>query len=105
MTIAELLLPRLNDWEASGPGPQHWSQALADAGWSLHLVADRVDTLGCFLLEASLTRTDSPEPISNETLKQRANLVADRVTGLMEPLHFLELDETQGVALLRSDAP
>jgi hypothetical protein len=105
MTIAETLLPRLNEWESSGPGRQHWSQALADTGWSAHLSADRVDTLGCLLWEATLVRTGSSETASNAALKEQAARIVDRVTGLMEPLHFLELDETQGVALLRSDMP
>jgi hypothetical protein len=105
MTIAEMLLPRLNEWESTGPGRQQWSQALADSGWTVHLEAERVDTLGCLLREATLLRTRSSDAVSNAALKERAGQIAERVTGLMEPLHFLELDDTKAVALLRSDVP
>jgi hypothetical protein len=104
MKIAEMLLPKLNEWESTGPDRQHWSSPLADSGWSLHLAANRVDTLGCLLWEATLTRTNSAAD-SNTALKQRAERVAERATGLMEPLHFIELDEVRGVALLRSETP
>jgi len=105
MKIAETLLPKLSEWESNGPERQHWSGALPKTGWSLHLAADRVDTLGCLLWEATLTRADSTQPKTNVALKEQALKVADRATGLMESLHFVELDEPRGVALLRSEAP
>jgi hypothetical protein len=104
MTVAEMLLPKLNDWEPAGPDRQYWSSPIADLGWSLHLAANRVDTLGCLLWEATLTRTTDAAD-SNAALKKRAERVAERATGLMEPLYFIELDEVRGVALLRSETP
>jgi hypothetical protein len=105
MKIAETLLPKLNEWEANSPGRQQWSQTLPGTEWSLHLEADRVDTLGCMLWEATLTRVASRAAVTNEALRRQATRLADRATGLMEPLRFLELDETRSVALLRSESP
>jgi hypothetical protein len=53
--------------------------------------------------ELILTRTgDAPEGL---TLKAWAADVADRVTGLLEPLKLVEVDDARGEALLRSEAP
>ena len=104
MTIAERLLPKLSEWQPVGTGRQDWSQTLAETDWTLDLAADRVDTLGCLLWEMTLTRADA-EPVANALLKEQALKAADRATGLMEPLHFLELDELRGQALLRSESP
>lgn len=105
MTIAELLLPKLSEWEPAGTGRHHWAQTLADTGWTLNLAADRVDTLGCLLWELTLKRDERAEPVANAILKSQALKAADRATGLMEPLHFLELDEFRSEALLRSESP
>jgi len=105
MIIAETLLPKLSEWEPTGPERQFFSQALAESGWSLHLAADRVDTLGCLLWEATFVKAHQSQPVPNAELRESATGIADRVTCLMEPLHFLELDETQCVALLRSESP
>ncbi len=104
MTIAETLLPKLNEWESAGPDRQCWAQPLPGTGWALNLTADRVDSLGCLLWELTLTRIDAP-PVTNEVLRQQASAAADRVTGLMEPLRLIEVDELRGEALLRSEAP
>jgi len=104
MTIAETLLPKLNEWEAAGLGRQSWAQPVGDRGWALNLEADRVDSLGCLIWELTLTRTGD-NPLSSAVLKQRAAAVADRITGLMEPIHLVEVDETRGEALLRSETP
>ncbi|HZZ81834.1 MAG TPA: hypothetical protein VFE62_25260, partial [Gemmataceae bacterium] len=55
----------------------------------------------CSLTELSLVRN---EPIREE-LAVWARRVADRATGLLEPLRLVELDGAQGKALLRSEAP
>jgi hypothetical protein len=104
MTIAETLLPKLNEWESAGPGRQCWAQPIADSGWALNLTADRVDSLGCLLWELTLTRLNAA-PVANAVLRQQAQEAADRVTGLMEPLRVVEFDELRGEALLRSDTP
>ena len=103
MTIAETFLPKLNEWVPVGADRHHLIEPVAETGWTVDLSADRVDSLGCRLWEISLTR--DAEPIANADLKRQALTVAERATGLMEPLHFIELDELRGEALLRSEAP
>jgi hypothetical protein len=103
MTIAETLLPKLNEWAPSGADRHHLIQQVVESGWTMDLSAYRVDSLGCLLWDISLTRAGGP--VANADLKRQALAVAERATGLMEPLHFIELDELRGVALLRSESP
>jgi len=103
MTIAETLLPKLNEWAPEGADRHHLVQPVAETGWTVDLSADRVDTLGCLLWEISLARDGGP--VANADLKRQALAVAERATGVMEPLHFIELDELRGEALLRSESP
>jgi hypothetical protein len=104
MTIAEALLPKLSEWEPAGPGRLSQVHPVAETGWAMNALVDRTDSLGSLLWEITLTRP-LEAAIANADLKQRALIVADRVTGLMEPLHFVELDELRGEALLRSESP
>jgi hypothetical protein len=103
MTLAENLLPKLSDWRPSGDGRHSWAAAFPMAGWTVRLAADKTDTLSCLVWELSLTRTEAaPENLS---LKTWAAQVADRVTGLLEPLKVYEVDETRQEAILRSESP
>jgi hypothetical protein len=103
MTLTEKLLPRLSDWRPAGAGRHSWGAAPAEAGWSVHLTADRADTLSCLVWELTLTRTGAaPEGL---TLKTWAEGAAARVAGLLEPLKLLEVDDGRGEAVLRSGAP
>ena len=103
MTLAETLLSQLNEWTPTGPGRHSWSHSLGESGWVLNIAADRVDSLGCLLWEMLLVRNG--DAIDNTTLRARAVRVAEQATGLLEPLHFVELDETRCEALLRSESP
>src|SRR5207302_8240382 len=97
MTLDELLLQRLAE-----PGPAGGRQEMRvsdDAGRSVALVADHVDTVGCRLDEVVL---GGPAPAD---LPARAAALAARVTGLLEPLRVLETDPEAGVAVLRSTSP
>ena len=40
-----------------------------------------------------------------ESLNERAEAIASRVTGLLEPWSLIEVDEARGAALLRSSTP
>lgn len=103
MTLTESLLPRLSEWHPAGAGRHSWSAAAPEAGWAVHLTADKADSLSCLVWELALARTgDAPEGL---TLKTWAEGVAARATGLLEPLKLLEIDEARGEALLRSDGP
>ena len=103
MTLAELLLPKLSEWRPSGDGRHSWSENVAGSGWNVHIAADKADALSCLLWELTLTRTG--EPPAGLTLKDWAEAVAKRATGLMEPLSVYEVDNTLNEAVLRSQAP
>ncbi|MFO0931030.1 MAG: hypothetical protein U0736_29030, partial [Gemmataceae bacterium] len=73
------------------------------SGWKVDVDADRVDTVGSRLWEMRLTRTRPPvEAVSAGEQGQR---IADRVTGLLEPLALVEADGERNVAQLRSRTP
>ena len=74
-----------------------------EAGWTVQLAADKADSLSCLVWELTLSR--SGEPPEGLTLEAWAAAIADRVTGLMEPLKLHEVDEALGEAVLRSEAP
>jgi hypothetical protein len=103
MTLPELLLARLSNWRPSGAGRQVWSESFPTSGWTVQLVADRADTLSCLVWELTLTRT--AEPPAGLTLKTWAVAIAERVTGLLEPLKLHEVDDSRAQAILRSEAP
>jgi hypothetical protein len=103
MTLAENLLPKLSEWRQSGDGRHSWAGAFPAAGWSVRLTADKTDTLSCLVWELTLTRTaDAPPDLILQTW---ATQVAERVTGLLEPLKIHEVDETRQEAVLRSASP
>jgi hypothetical protein len=102
MTLENQLLQKLADWR-----PDSSSNRLTvddtGSGWRVTVQADTVDTVGCRLREVGLARLT---PLENPVpLVDRANGVAARVTGLLEPLRLVETDSQRGVAQLRSDVP
>ena len=102
MTLAETLPQKLSDWRPAGEGRHSLSQPLEDARWTLHLSADRVDSVGCVFWEVMLVRSgqgDMPE------LAAWAESVAERAGGLLEPLTVIEVDGLRREALLRSETP
>jgi hypothetical protein len=103
MTLAENLLPKLGEWRPSGDGRHSWAGSFPAAGWTVRLQADKVDTISCLVWELTLERTTAAP--AGLTLKSWATQVADRVTGLLEPLKLLEVDETRKLAVLRSESP
>jgi hypothetical protein len=103
MKIDELLLQNLARWRPNSPH-ELLEIAHPDSGWTVALVADTVDALAGKWWEARLTRiTPLPEPALS--LQERAEGVAARVTGLLEPLRLVEVDAGQGTAQLRSTSP
>jgi len=94
MTLENTLSQQLRQAE---PGGFH----VQSDGWNVTLAADKCDTLSCALKELSLEKN---APIQ-EDLKAWATRIADRVTGLLEPLCVLEVDQPLGKALLRSETP
>ena len=103
MTLAENLLPKLSEWRPSGSGRHSWAGAFPGNGWTVRLAADKTDSLSCLVWELTLARTvDAPSTLS---LKNWAEAIAARATGLLEPLVLHEVDEGTQEAVLRSVSP
>ena len=94
MTLEKTLRQQLNKPEQGG------FHVSAD-GWSVTLAADKADSLSCALKQLTLERAGAIQ----EDLRAWADRVADKATGLLEPLAVLEVDLPLGKALLRSAAP
>jgi len=102
MTLDALLLQKLADWR-----PHQARQTLTvdepDSGWRAEVAADAVETLGIRLWEVTLRRIS---PLDNPaSLADQASRIADRVTGLLEPLRLVEIDTQRNTAQLRSESP
>src|SRR4051812_31912745 len=93
MTLENTLLQKLSRWRF----PEGARQTLnaEDAGWAVAVDAECADTVGCRVWEVGLSR---PTPRADD-LTARAGRVAERVTGLLEPLKLLEVDAGKGTAL------
>jgi hypothetical protein len=100
MTLGETLLQKLARWRPDG-GRETLEVAHPETGWAASLDAGHVEALGCRLWELALRRL-SPAAVD---LRARAEQVAARSKGLLEPLRLVEVDAGKGVAQLRSDEP
>jgi hypothetical protein len=103
MTLTESLLPKLSDWLPAGGGRHSWSESFPSEGWTVGITADKADSLSCLVWELTLQRTGNAP--ASLTLKSWAADIAERVSGLMEPLTIYEVDQTRNEAILRSDGP
>ncbi len=95
------LLTTLNELKASGAFPQRLLLRDASVSATIEMDVQQMDKLS---VELTMLRV-SPEQAPKENLRDRATLLANRVTGLMEKLAAIEIDEARGEALLRSDTP
>jgi hypothetical protein len=101
MTLNEAVLQRLAEWHPPA-GERHSLQINDEAsGWSVTLTADRNDEVACRLWEIALRR-DEPLPLE---LAAFAGQIAERTTGLLEPLRVVEVDVQRGEAILRTAEP
>jgi hypothetical protein len=101
MSLDGLLLEKLARWRPDGRQALEVSSPESD--WSALVTADAADVVGSRVWEISVRRVGNALP--TDSLKERAAGVASRVSGLLEPLSLIEVDEARGVALLRSDTP
>jgi len=101
MTLGETVLSKLAEWRPAGSGRHIFRHADAGSGWTISLAIEKADDLSCRLSEVTCERAAGKEP----DLKSWANALARRVTGLMEPLKVIEIDERRNEAILRSDEP
>ena len=101
MSLDALLLEKLAKWR---PNSDRGTLNVGDAagGWSAAVTAECVDVVGCRLWELTLRRTAEA---SAADLPARAKQLCERVTGLLESLRLVEVDEPRQLALLRSEQP
>ena len=101
MTLDEILYQRLGSWRP--PEGRH-DLAVAEEvpGWAVTVTADRCDEVGSLAWELNLRRV-AAAPARKVTLKDWANGIAARVSGLLETLKVVEVDDVQNQALLRSN--
>jgi len=102
MTLAEAILENLAKWRPH-TSRETLEVASPETGWNVTVEADTVEGLGASIWELAVRRLMPPD--QPEDLAARAHRVADRVTGLLEPLSLVEVDTQQGVAQLRSETP
>lgn len=69
--------------------------------WTVRLTVERHDVLGCLLGDVRLRRAT---PVNGDA-KQWAARLAQRVTGLLEPLKLHEIETSRNLTVLRSQAP
>jgi hypothetical protein len=104
MSLDGLLLEKLARWRPDGR--QALEVSAPESGWAATITADAVDVVGCRLWDLSLKRAgDLPAGERVAALRDRAEAIAKSVTGLLEPLGLIEVDQAGGVALLRSNTP
>jgi hypothetical protein len=105
MTLDETLRQKLADWQPPGDGRQTLIVPDEGAGWTVQMTADRHNDLGSSLWEVLMLRTSTPRAQGSEALRAWAERICGRVTGLLEPLHVVEIDTQRQEALLRSENP
>jgi hypothetical protein len=103
MTSADAIHEALASWQPYGSGRHSWTHALSAAGWAVHLEAEKADAVGSVAWELTMTRT-GPAPAALTT-RAWAERTAGRVTGLLEPLKVVEVDDAAQEAVLRSTSP
>src|SRR5262249_16952082 len=99
----ETLLRKLADWRPPQSERQTLTVSEKERGWTISITADRHDELSSSLWELDLRRPALPS--GQQALSDWAQQVAERVTGLREPLRVVEVDPLRNEALLRSNEP
>ena len=99
--LDEILQRKLAEWRPDTANP---TLSLTDpaGAWSLTLDAEAVETIG------SQLRRVSVHPLTatvTAPLREQADRLARDVTGLLEPLRVVEIDDGAAVAQLRSQSP
>ncbi len=101
MTPSEKMLAKLAEWRPAAGARSSLTMVDDDTGWTTTLTADRNDELGCLLWDVSWSLHAAPAGEAPD-LKDWAQRLADRITGLLEPLKVLEVDAARNEAILRS---
>jgi len=101
MSRTNTLLDAIRDLKATGAMPQRLLLRDTSVAATIEMEVHQLDRLS---IEMSMLRV-TPEQPTSSSLGDRAQVLAQKVTGLMEKLSAIEIDDTRGEALLRSDAP
>lgn len=101
MSRTNTLLSTLQELKASGAFPQRMLVRDVSVAATVEMDVHQLDRLS---IELSMIRV-TPEKSATFKLGERATLLAGKVTGLMETLNVIEIDDSRGEALLRSDVP
>ncbi len=100
MTRDAKIREKLSVWQPSG---RQQFRFPVGSDWTVTIAAENRDELSCLLWQLSVARTgDAP---ARETMKIWADRLATNVTGLLEPLKVVELDDQRGEGFLRSVEP
>jgi hypothetical protein len=102
MTLENMLQQKLSKWRPHN-APETLTVADEAGVWSVAIRAAAVDVVGARLVDVTFRRANTT--LDAAALKTWGQNIAARVTGLLEPLRVLEIDEHQHAALLRSDKP
>jgi hypothetical protein len=102
MTLDEVFQQKFAEWRPESAG-QTLTIDHPASGWTAAVTAERVESLGCQLREVVLTR--SAPLTTGDSLADQARRIANRVTGLLEPLRLVEADTEHGLVQLRSSSP
>ena len=106
MTLADTLLEKLNRLSPDATVRRTLSFLDPTTATAVRLEVDMLDALGCQLWELAVTRSPrEADRLQSVGLAGWACRVADEVTGILEPLKVVEVDDLRGQALLRSDEP
>jgi hypothetical protein len=98
MSLNELLLPKLAEWR---PADRQTLQASEEGSpWQVFITVDSGDAYSCRVWEMNARRSVQRDPLD---LKDWAHKIASEVTGLLEPLRIVEIDELSQTALVRSE--
>src|SRR5262245_16268539 len=98
MTLANTVRQKLSEWRPEA-GRQDLTVTAKDG--SLTLTADRREELGCLVWELGVRRATP----AGETVQSWADRIAQRVSGLLEPLKVVEVDVAKNEGILRSTQP
>jgi hypothetical protein len=101
MILDETVLQKLAEWQP--PAGRQTLNVTTASGWFLTVTADRHDELGSLVWDLTLLRRTPAA--ADKGLADWASRIADRVTGLLEPLKIVEVDAERNEALLRSQEP
>jgi len=78
-------------------------EAYPERGYAATVTADRSDSIGCLVWDIFVKRT--ADFADGTALRTWAERIAKRASGLLESLKVLEIDESQNIAIVRSDTP